>query len=71
MKKPNYKKALKDLLDILETEPDPPDISSPSSKTTNEIKDVTQKSSVTNYQFTDQDLTVFNKRSPDEKEERE
>lgn len=71
MKKPNYKKALKGLMDILKTESESPDISSTSSKTTNEIEDVTQKSSDTNYQFTDHDLTVFNNKPPDKREERE
>ena len=59
MPKPNYKRAEKRILALLETEPEPTNDTSKSSGSTKGIQDITQKSSETAYQFTDFDLTVF------------
>ena len=59
MPKPNYKKALKGLMEILEDARKRRGLPSKSSETTQVIKDVTGESSETAYQFTDFDLTVF------------
>ena len=54
MKKPDYKGAEKDILALLETEPEP---TTPSSN--NRIIDVTEESLGTVYQFTENDLLVI------------
>ena len=54
MKKPDYKGAEKDILALLETEPEP---TTPSSN--NKIIDVTEDSLGTVYQFTENDLLVI------------
>ena len=54
MKKPDYKGAEKDILALLETEPEP---TTPSSN--NKIIDVTEESLGTVYQFTENDLLVI------------
>jgi len=54
MKKPDYKGAEKDILALLETEPEP---TTPSSN--NKIIDVTEDSLETSYQFTENDLLVI------------
>ena len=54
MKKPDYKGAEKDILALLETEPEP---ITPSSN--NRIIDVTEESLGTVYQFTENDLLVI------------
>ena len=60
MPKPDYKRAAIELSKILKATEKRRGISSKSSKTTQVIKDVTEESSETAYQFTDFDLTVFN-----------
>ena len=59
MPKPDYKRAAIELSKILKAAEKRRGISSKSSKTTQVIKDVTEESSETAYQFTDFDLTVF------------
>ena len=59
MSKPNYKRAAIELSKILKAAEKRRGISSKSSETTQGIKDVTEESSETAYQFTDFDLTVF------------
>ena len=54
MKKPDYKGAEKDILALLETEPEP---TTPTSN--NKIIDVTEESLGTVYQFTENDLLVI------------
>ena len=53
-KKPDYKGAVKDILALLETVPEP---TTPSSN--NRIIDVTEESIGTVYQFTENDLLVI------------
>ena len=59
MPKPDYKRAVIELSKILKVAEKRRGISSKSSETTQVIKDVTEESSETAYQFTDFDLTVF------------
>ena len=59
MPKPNYKRAAIELSKILKAAEKRRGISSKSSETAQGIKDVTEESSETAYQFTDFDLTVF------------
>ena len=59
MPKPDYKRAVIELSKILKAAEKRRGISSKSSETTQGIKDVTEESSETAYQFTDFDLTVF------------
>jgi len=59
MPKPDYKRAVIELSKILKAAEKRREISSKSSETTQVIKDVTEESSETAYQFTDFDLTVF------------
>ena len=66
MPKPNYKRAEKRILALLETEPEPTNDTSKSSETTQGIKDVTAESSEYAYQFTDFDLTVFKNEPADD-----
>ena len=66
MSKPNYKKALKGLMEILEGARKRRGLPSKSSETAQGIKDVTAESSEYAYQFTDFDLTVFKNESADD-----
>ena len=59
MPKLDYKRAVIELSKILKAAEKRRGISSKSSETTQVIKDVTEESSETAYQFTDFDLTVF------------
>ena len=59
MPKPDYKRATIELSKILKAAEKRRGISSKSSETTQFIKDVTEETSETAYQFTDFDLTVF------------
>ena len=59
MSKPNYKRAAIELSKILKAAEKRRGSSSKSSETAQGIKDVTEESSETAYQFTDFDLTVF------------
>ena len=59
MKRPDYKRAAKELMKILDEVEE-----SKSVKVNEEIIDVTEESVGTVYQFTDLDLTVY-KNSPD------
>ena len=65
MKKPDYKGAEKDILALLETEPEP---TTPSSN--NKIIDVTEDSLETAYQFTENDLLVIKDPSKGENDEK-
>ena len=60
MPKPDYKRAVIKLSKILKTAEKRRGLSSKSSETNQNIKDVTEESSETAYQFTDFDLAVFN-----------
>ena len=59
MPKPNYKRAVKELMKILDEVEESNNV-----KENREIIDVTEESVGTVYQFTDLDLTVY-KNSPD------
>ena len=59
MPKPDYKRAVIELSKILKAAKKRRGLPSKSSETTQVIKDVTEESSETAYQFTDFDLTVF------------
>jgi len=61
MKKPDYKRALKGLMDILDTIPEPKE-----STQKTEIKDVTNESLGVAYQFSEHDLTVYENKSDGE-----
>ena len=65
MPKPDYKGAEKDILALLETEPEP---TTPSSN--NRIIDVTEDSLGTVYQFTENDLLVIKDTSKGDKDEK-
>ena len=65
MKKPDYKGAEKDILALLETEPEP---TTPSSN--NRIIDVTEDSLETAYQFTEHDLLIIKDTSKGENDEK-
>ena len=65
MPKPDYKGAEKDILALLETEPEP---TTPSSN--NRIIDVTEDSLGTVYQFTEHDLLVIKDTSKGDKDEK-
>ena len=54
MKKPNYKKANKELMNLLALEPEPKKTLSK-----NKIIDLTEESSEVVYQFTEHDFTVI------------
>ena len=71
MPKPNYKKALKGLMEILEDARKRRGLPSKSSETTQDIKDVTAESSEYAYQFTDFDLTVFKNEPVDDDSEKD
>ena len=59
MKRPNYKRAAKELMKILDEVEESNNV-----KENREIVDVTEETVGTVYQFTDLDLTVY-KNSPD------
>ena len=59
MPKPDYKRAVIELSKILKAAEKRRGLPSKSSETAQGIKDVTEESSETAYQFTDFDLTVF------------
>ena len=59
MPKPDYKRAVIELSKILKAAEKRRGLSSKSSETAQGIKDVTEESSETAYQFTDFDLTAF------------
>ena len=59
MKRPNYKRAAKELMKILDEVEESKNV-----KENGEIVDVTEESVGTVYQFTDLDLTVY-KNNPD------
>ena len=65
MPKPDYKGAEKDILALLETEPEP---TTPTSN--NKIIDVTEDSLETSYQFTENDLLVIKDTSKGDKDEK-
>ena len=65
MPKPDYKGAEKDILALLETEPEP---TTPSSN--NKIIDVTEDSLGTVYQFTENNLLVIKDTSKGENDEK-
>ena len=71
MPKPNYKKALKGLMEILEGARKRRGLPSKSSETAQGIKDVTAESSEYAYQFTDFDLTVFKNEPADDDAEKD
>jgi len=56
MPKPNYKRAVKELMKILDEVEESKD-----GKEKEEIVDVTKESVCTVYQFTDNDLTIYKK----------
>ena len=64
MPKPNYKKAAKELMKILDEVEESKDEEGKAAKRKGQIVDVTEESLGTVYQFTDLDLTVY-KNSPD------
>ena len=65
MKKPDYKGAMQDLLEILGPEPEPK-----SNSSNNKIIDVTEESLGTVYQFTEHDLLVITDSSKGAKDEK-
>jgi len=65
MKKPDYKGAEKDILALLETEPEPTTHSS-----NNRIIDVTEDSLEAAYQFTEHDLLIIKDTSKGDKDEK-
>ena len=54
MPKPNYKRAVKELMKILD------EVEERKDEKKKEIVDVTEESVGTVYQFTDNDLTIYN-----------
>ena len=58
MPKPNYKKAVKELMKILDEVEEIKNV-----KVNEEIIDVTEESVGTVYQFTDNDLTIYKKQN--------
>ena len=64
MKRPNYKRAAKELMKILDEVKERKGEEGKTVKERGEIVDVTEESLGTVYQFTDLDLTVY-KNSPD------
>ena len=71
MPKPNYKKAAKELMKILDEVEERKGEEGKAAKRKGQIVDVTEESVGTVYQFTDLDLTVYqnnpNKNDTDEK----
>ena len=59
MPKPNYKKAAKELMKILDEVEESKDEEGKAAKRKGQIVDVTEESLGTVYQFTDLDLTVY------------
>ena len=66
MPKPDYKRAVIELSKILKAAEKRRGLPSKSSETAQGIKDVTEESSETAYQFTDFDLTVFKNEPADD-----
>ena len=64
MPKPNYKRAVKELMKILNEVEESKDEEGKAAKRKGQIVDVTEESVGTVYQFTDLDLTVY-KNNPD------
>ena len=64
MKRPDYKRAAKELMKILDEVEESKDEEGKAAKRKGQIVDVTEESVGTVYQFTDLDLTVY-KNSPD------
>ena len=64
MKRPNYKRAAKELMKILDEVKERKGEEGKAAKRKGQIVDVTEESLGTVYQFTDLDLTVY-KNSPD------
>ena len=64
MKRPNYKRAAKELMKILDEVEESKDEEGKAAKRKGQIVDVTEESLGTVYQFSDLDLTVY-KNSPD------
>ena len=64
MPKPNYKRAVKELMKILDEVEERKGEEGKAAKRKGQIVDVTEESLGTVYQFTDLDLTVY-KNSPD------
>ena len=64
MPKPNYKKAVKELMKILDEVEERKGEEGKAAKRKGQIVDVTEESVGTVYQFTDLDLTVY-KNNPD------
>ena len=60
MPKPNYKKAAKELMKILDEVKERKGEEGKTVKERGEIVDVTEESVGTVYQFTDNDLTIYN-----------
>ena len=61
MPKPNYKKAAKELMKILDEVKERKGEEGKTVKERGEIVDVTEESVGTVYQFTDNDLTIYKK----------
>ena len=61
MPKPNYKKAAKELMKILDEVKERKGEKGKTVKERGEIVDVTEESVGTVYQFTDNDLTIYKK----------
>ena len=59
MKKPNYKRAVKDLMKILGEDEERKGEERKATKRKGQIMDVTEETLGTAYQFTDHDLTVY------------
>ena len=59
MKRPNYKRAAKELMKILDEVKERKGEEGKAVRQKGQIVDVTEESSETAYQFTDLDLTVF------------
>ena len=64
MKRPNYKRAAKELMKILDEVEESKDEEGKAAKRKGQIVDVTEETVGTVYQFTDLDLTVY-QNSPD------
>ena len=64
MPKPNYKRAVKELMKILDEVEESKDEEGKAAKRKGQIVDVTEETVGTVYQFTDLDLTVY-QNSPD------
>ena len=61
MKRPNYKRAAKELMKILDEVKERKGEEGKAAKRKGQIVDVTEESVGTVYQFTDNDLTIYKK----------